>query len=153
MIRKAEEKDSEKIEKLLAAIAYLHYRLRPDIFKSHPKHDLQSVKEMINDKNNIINVYADENDEPIGYSIAVIKTPSGFNLVDRKIYYVDDLCVDEKYRGKGIGTELMDYDKEEAKKLNCGFLELNVWSDNVNSVKFYEHCGFKTQKQEMEIKL
>lgn len=40
--------------------------------------------------------------------------------------------------------------KEEAKRLGCYEVTLNVWAGNTSAEKFYEKMGLKTKEQQME---
>ena len=61
--------------------------------------------------------------------------------MDRKSLYIDDLCVDENMREQHIGTRLYEHVLEEAKKLGCYHVTLNVWCLNESAIRFYEKCG------------
>ena len=71
-------------------------------------------------------------------------------LTDVKTLYIDDICVDEKARGKGVGTALYTHVREYAKA--CGFynITLNTWTCNPGACAFYEAMGLKPQKISME---
>lgn len=154
-VRKAEEKDAPKIAEMLISIGALHHNGRPDIYKANlQKYNEKDVLRILEDENAPIFVAADEEDKVAGYAFCVIKTVENSNaLVDRKFLYIDDFCVDEKYRKRHVGQTLMQAVTEEAKKMGIDTIELNVWEFNESAVKFYEKCGFTTQKREMEIKL
>ncbi len=51
---------------------------------------------------------------------------------------IQELCVDEKFTGKGFGKLLADHAISEAKKLNCEIIELSVNNKRVNAHRFYE---------------
>ena len=70
--------------------------------------------------------------------------------MDRKTFYIDDLCVDENVRGKHIGTHLYKYVLSEAKKKGCYHVTLNVWCLNESAMRFYEKCGLSPLKITME---
>lgn len=53
--------------------------------------------------------------------------------------------VDEKYRGKGIGTELLNYVKDFGKENNCTDLYLTVNEENKDAINLYEKFGFKVK--------
>lgn len=57
--------------------------------------------------------------------------------------YVDTLCVDENYRGNGIGAELIALTKEKADGEGFNGLSLIVLADNVNAHRLYYRCGFE----------
>jgi ribosomal protein S18 acetylase RimI-like enzyme len=60
------------------------------------------------------------------------------------------LCVDEEHRGNGIGTILLDYVTEFARKNKFYNITLNVWALNDNAKCFYERNGMNIQKYGME---
>ena len=45
---------------------------------------------------------------------------------------------------------LFEYVKEEARKMNCYEVTLNVWAGNTSAEKFYEKMGMKTKERQME---
>lgn len=51
--------------------------------------------------------------------------------------------IDEKYRGRGIGTVLLTKVKEEARKQGYWTLYSNIFTDNEASIKLHEKCGFR----------
>ena len=73
-----------------------------------------------------------------------------FILTDIKTLYIDDLCVDERKRGRHIGKTLYDAVIAFAKEQECYNVTLNVWSLNENAMKFYQSCGMIPQKIGME---
>ena len=71
-------------------------------------------------------------------------------MTDIKTLYIDDLCVDEKLRGKHIGKELYEAAVRLAKDSGCYNLTLNVWSCNPSAMSFYQSLGLVPQKIGME---
>jgi GNAT superfamily N-acetyltransferase len=57
---------------------------------------------------------------------------------------LDALCVDERFRGKGIGTQLINLTKKKAKEEGFNALSLMVFADNTDAHRLYARCGFKT---------
>lgn len=64
--------------------------------------------------------------------------------------FIDDLCVDEHARGMRVGEQLFTYVKEEAKRLGCYEVTLNVWEGNDSARGFYERMGLKPKETQME---
>jgi len=60
----------------------------------------------------------------------------------RRNLCVLELFVDEKYRGKGVGTALMKRIEEIAKKKNVKLIFLYVHVKNKKAIKFYKKLGF-----------
>ena len=151
MIRKAEEKDITKIGDLLSQVDLVHHKGRPDIFKIGRKYNQNELKELLKDETRPILVSVDENDEVMGYCFCIFQKHENDNvLTDIKTLYIDDLCVDEKLRGRHIGKELFEFAKCFAKENGCYNLTLNVWNCNPSAMKFYKAQGMSEQKICME---
>ncbi len=56
---------------------------------------------------------------------------------------IEELVVSKRYRGKGVGKELINAAVEECKKLRCCEVEVSTEFTNVNAREFYKHCGFE----------
>ena len=67
-------------------------------------------------------------------------------MVKRRTAYMEDLCVDDDFRGKGIGSSLFVYAKEKAKEMGAERLDLMVWDFNEDARNFYERMGMKPQR-------
>ena len=152
MIRYAMEKDIEKIEDLLSQVDMVHHNGRPDIFKIGNKYSEEELKELLKNKQRPILVSVNESDEVIGYCFGIFQQHKDNSiLTDIKTLYIDDLCVDEKFRGKGVGKELYEAALSLAKEKGCYNLTLNVWSCNESAIRFYESMGLIPQKIGMEM--
>ena len=151
MIRLAKEKDIDKILDLLSQVDLVHHNGRPDIFKIGTKYSKAELKDLLSDERRPILVCTDENDEVMGYCFCIFQQHKNNSvLTDIKTLYIDDLCVDEKLRGKHIGKELYDAALKLAKDSGCYNLTLNVWSCNPSAMRFYEAQGLVPQKICME---
>ena len=151
MIRRAEEKDIPKIGDLLSQVDLVHHNGRPDIFKIGRKYSDKELVPMLSDDTRPILVATDENDEVMGYCFCIYQRHENDSVMtDIKTLYIDDLCVDEKLRGKNIGRELYEAAVSLARENGCYNLTLNVWSCNPSAIRFYEKCGLVPQKIGME---
>lgn len=151
MIRFAKEKDIPKIMDLLSQVDLVHHNGRPDIFKIGTKYSTDELKVLLADKERPILVAVDENDSVMGYCFCIFEQHINNSvLTDIKTLYIDDLCVDEKLRGRHIGRQLYDAALKLAKENGCYNLTLNVWSCNQSAMRFYESLGLKPQKIGME---
>ncbi len=152
MIRNATEKDIPKIGDLLSQVDLVHHSGRPDIFKIGRKYSDEELRGLLKDRQRPILVSVDENDEVMGYCFCIYQQHIDNSvLTDIKTLYIDDLCVDEKLRGKHIGKELYEAAVQLAKNSGCYNLTLNVWSCNPSALRFYESCGLVPQKIGMEL--
>lgn len=151
VIRRAQEKDMDGINKLLLQVCLVHHKGRPDLFKQGKKYTDGQLKEIIHDDMRPIFVAADEEENVLGYAFCIVVQHVGDNiLTDIKTLYIDDLCVDEEIRGQHIGKALYDAVLGFARESGCYNVTLNVWSLNEPAMKFYEKCGLKPQKVGME---
>ena len=152
MIRRAAEKDIAKIIDLLHQVCLVHHCGRPDIFKIGTKYSEDELRVLLQDEKRPILVSVDENDSVEGYCFCIYQQHECNSvLTDIKTLYIDDLCVDEKLRGKHIGKELYGAAVKLARESGCYNLTLNVWSCNPDAVRFYEAQGLIPQKIGMEI--
>ena len=152
-IRQAAAKDAHKICELLYAIADVHAKLRPDLFKpSASKYSIEELCEKFLREDERVFVCVDPNDEVVGYVFcAVIEKEENNVRTKIKTLYVDDLCVDENYRGQGIATELMNKALFFAKEIGCYNFTLNVWAGNIAAERFYEKFGLRAQCTHLEM--
>ena len=136
---------------MLCQVLKVHHQGRPDIFKPNAKkyQDEELIRIIADDERPIF--VAEEEGEVLGYAFCVFQRYVDNNiLTDIKTLYIDDLCVDERCRGKHIGKALYEYVVEFARDNGFYNVTLNVWSFNGNAQKFYEKMGMSPQKTGME---
>lgn len=151
MIRFATEKDIPRLGDLLCQVDLVHHKGRPDIFKVGRKYSDAELAELLKDKTRPILVSVDDTDTVQGYCFCIYQQHVGDSvLTDIKTLYIDDLCVDEAIRGKGIGRSLYEAAVTLAKETGCYNVTLNVWSCNPTAQRFYESLGMKPLKIGME---
>lgn len=150
-IRRAKQTDLKRINDLLYQVLNIHALSRPDLFIAGSKKftDEQLIKR-INDLCNPVFV-ATIDKKVLGYVFCEHIQLENHNVLKNvKTLYIDDLCVDETARGKGIGKALYDYVVAYAKDKGYYNVTLNVWADNDLAKKFYQKVGLKMQKIGME---
>ena len=151
-IRRAEEKDIPAVEKLLNEVLEIHAGIRPDIFiAGTSKYTPEELKKMFADEKYLIYVAVDDRDEVLGDAFCRKESrPFSHNMVQFTSLFIDDLCVDQSARGRHVGEALFEHVKQEAKKMGCYEVTLNVWAGNTSAEKFYEKMGMKTKERQME---
>ena len=149
-IRKSANKDITAILNLLQQVNLIHHNGRPDLFNVGTKYTKEQLENIICDNDRPILV-ADDNGVIKGYAFCIYQTHENETiLTDIKTLYLDDLCVDEKYRGEHIGKKLYDAVLKLAKENGCYNMTLNAWCFNQRAVGFYEKCGMQPLKIYME---
>jgi GNAT superfamily N-acetyltransferase len=152
-VRRAGSEDLERIDELLRQVCNVHHRGRPDIFKQDGrKYNRPELEIILEDDSRPVFVGVDECGQVQGYCFCVIiEHEEGGALHSRRELYIDDLCVDERARGGGIGRKIFSYIKEYARSIGCYHLTLNVWACNESAMQFYESMGMHMLKKEMEV--
>ncbi|WP_340111233.1 GNAT family N-acetyltransferase [Maribellus mangrovi] len=64
-----------------------------------------------------------------------------------KSLYLDDLFVKEEYRGKKIGSQLMQKMMDVAREEKCSRLRLQVLNWNSSAIEFYKKSGFMIDQE------
>ena len=153
LIRRAEIADIPHILRLLVQVCNVHQEIRPDIFRRDGvKYTETALRELLADEARPV-WCALEKDKFLGYCFCqwVVYRDSSVST-DRKELYIDDLCVDETVRGRGVATELFRYVTDVAKREGTNFITLNVWEGN-SAQRFYEKMGMKPRKTTLELTL
>lgn len=142
----------DRILGLLTQVLEIHADARPDIFiHGTTKYTREELGDILKDDSCPVYVAADEQDQVMGYVFCVYKEqPHSTNMVPFRSIYIDDLCVDRKYRGQHIGEQLFEYVKDLARREGCYEVTLNVWEGNDSAIAFYRKMGLKTMKTVME---
>lgn len=152
MIRNAEEKDIPGLNRLLEQVLKVHHDGRPDLWRDNAKkYTDEQLKEILRDKSRPIFVSVDEGGYVQGYAFCIYEEIKGDNVrADCRTLYIDDLCVDEKIRGKHIGTSLYNHVLDFARKEGFYNVTLNVWESNTAARKFYDAMGLVPLKTCLE---
>ena len=87
----------------------------------------------------------------LGHAFCRITEVKGDKLLqDTKTMYIDDICVDEKARGRHVGRALYDHVLAYARSAGCNSITLNVWEGNDAAIGFYRKMGMTVRKTTME---
>ncbi len=135
--------DLEKVNKLAKQVHEIHVAWRPDLYL-HVEDVLQ--KEYFENliQNEEILVAKLEN-EIVGYVTISMQEKNHHGLKFKKYLKIDAICVDEKWREKGIGNALLNFVKDFGKKNGCTDLSLTVNQENEKAIKVYEDFGMKVK--------
>lgn len=143
--------DYNGVDRLMVQVHQLHVKGRPDLYIDVDHiYSLNDFQKMVENQD-IITVLAEKEGVVVG--ICMVSMRAKTCMVKRRTAYMEDLCIDESYRGKGIGRELFLYVKEKAKEMGAERLDLMVWEFNESAKRFYEEMGMKPQRYIFETKL
>lgn len=96
------------------------------------------LQEIIASPTNRLFVAKKGNKEIIGMLSLII-----FRIPLAKKGLLEDFVVDEKYRGKGVGTKLVKTAVKQAKKEKVRYLDFTSRAERVAANRLYESLGFK----------
>ena len=122
-----------------------HQSGRPDIFADISDEELK--EDLIKNFERLSTIVIIDNDIIVGYLSYIIKERHSKKLD------VDQLVIDERYRGQGLGKKLMEEVKNIAVNNSCDRIELNCWLFNESALAMYEHIGFNKQRIIYEMSL
>lgn len=152
-IRTAEEKDAGAILRLLGQVLELHAAIRPDVFlPGTTKYTPEELNEIFHNGNRRSYVAEEADGTVVGYALCILgKQPFSNTMVPFTSLFIDDFCVDGAARGQGVGRQLFEHVKAEAKKLGCYEITLNVWEGNDDARAFYDRMGMRPKETQMEL--
>lgn len=151
-VRRAKASDLAIVNKLLYQVEDLHRVGRPDLFKpGEKKYTDDQLLEIFQNPATPVFV-AEEDGLVLGYVFCILQETRGAKaMFDHTTLYIDDLCVDESARGKGVGKILYDYTIDYARSIGCHNVTLHVWEKNPGARTFYEKMGMGIQQTTMEV--
>lgn len=154
LIRRAVISDIPDILRLLVQVCNVHQAIRPEIFKRDGvKYTESDLCELLQDETRPV-WCAVEDDTFLGYCFCQWVEYCGSSVsTDRRELYIDDLCVDEAVRGRGVATALFRHVTEAARASGTDFITLNVWQGNDSALRFYEKMGMTPRKTTLELRL
>lgn len=102
------------------------------------------------DKDKLLLV-AEEENSIVGFVLALIQETLPYDCLVKHTYvYLADIAVNSHFRGKGIGSKLLDTVKEWGKRKNAHHLELNVLAENILAEKLYLREKFTVSSKTMK---
>ena len=139
-LRKGTDADAELIIRYLKRLA--EYEKMGDVCNITP----QKLIKLMNEENGLRVIIAENGGESVGmmtwytYKIA---TFSG-----RRVFYIEDVFIEDDNRGNGIGTALFAEAKRLAEENSCARLEWKCLDWNTSAQKFYDKIGGKLSGDE-----
>ena len=150
-VRRAEARDIPAIMDLLVQVDMVHHNGRPDLFKGPTtKYSAEELGAILADEEKPVFVCTDENDRVLGHGFCVLQYSGGRLMEEHTTLYIDDICVDEGARGRGVGRALYEHILGFARAKGCYNVTLNVWNCNPGAMAFYEKLGLAPYRTGME---
>ena len=83
-------------------------------------------------------------DEPVGFAVFFHNFST---FLGKPGIYIEDLYIDKKSRGKGIGSRMLSFIAGLAIKRGCDMLEFSVLKWNRPSIRFYKNLGAEEKNE------
>lgn len=153
-IREANPADIPLLVLFGQKLTKMHLDFDPEYYtfdeKEFPSAFANWIRSQIDLPSSIV-VVAKENDEIVGFLSGFVKYLfPWFNI--KKVGHVSFMFIDEKYRGKGVGTKMVDAAKRWFKNEGLYYIELYVNENNKNGLSFWKNMGFKDFQKFLRMK-
>ena len=113
-----------------------------DLFKQlSPKKVQQSLEEILDENNSITLVYGCKDENIIG-----IASMCTYKVISGKKAWIEDVVVNSKYRGKGLGRKLMKKLIEIGEKQNLTEILLFTENHRKAAISLYTDLGFRIKE-------
>ena len=109
----------------------------------------QYFQELVTDDEQVCFVAEDDN-MLVGYIAAA---PKELSYRKSKYLEIDNMGVNPEYRGKGVGTLLIEEVKKWAKENGYNKLFVNSYFKNTSAIAFYKKNGFEEIDVSLEMKI
>ena len=151
MLELARSADRDSVNAIAAQVHAMHVAWRPDIYAM--EEELYSEARFMDAIRNRELYVARLSGTVIGYVLLKTRNYDWTGVVKRKVMVVDEICVDEACRNRGIGTLMMEEVHALAKAFGYTDLQLGVYPQNDAAVAFYQKCGFTIRSIDMQRKV
>ena len=149
LIREALPGDYEAYARIMGQVLALHVDWRPDIYR--PNDDLFSEADF-NARRKERALWVAETEGRVAAVMELkfhhVEDPAH---VTRNVLYVEAIAVDEPYRRRGIGRQMVDFLRRKRREWGLDGLELQVNARNRAAWEMYRACGFTEKSVNLEL--
>lgn len=141
-LRTASERDLPDIVRLYRVLDEEMVALQPEFFCAAPREETY-IRKNLNSPDACF-LLAEADGQTIGFALVTYAgwTPAFSALLPHRYAELCDLVVDEAWRGKDVGSQLVAAAKRWARDRRLEYLELNVLSQNDAAIALYESHDF-----------
>ena len=151
MLELATTKDRSDINRLARQVHEMHVQWRPDLYQMPEElYPEELFTELVKQRELYV---AKKDGAVIGFVLIRMRVSEGIGKITRKTLCIDQVCVDEPLRNRGIGSQMMEEVRILARAFGCTDLQLGVYPQNDAAVSFYQKCGFMIRSIDMQRKI
>lgn len=141
------------MNRIVRQVHNLHVENRSDVYRDTDPFSKAEFDRLLEGEN-VFALVAEDAGQLVGFCAMAIKAPPDNPLLQPRIVaLIEDICVDEAYRKKGVGRLLFDAASQAARQRGAVSLELSAWAFNETARRFYEDMGMTERSRVMELKL
>lgn len=151
-VRIARDADLESVNILRKQVNDLHVAGKPEVFKPGFSDELRNFVRVIQDDPEQDIAVAEADGRICGFAVLHhIRKPENPFMYERDFLDIDEFCVDEAWRRRGVASALVGFTRDYAREKGIRRIELNMWEFNQDALAFYEAAGFRTFRRYMEL--
>ena len=146
--------DFDAICQLLYELDEFHVRLLPDLLQTidDPARQNERIGQYVAADDAELLV-AELHGALVGLStVRVLSNPDAPMFKAGQRAYMDDLVVSDRFRGRGIGKQLLSKVVDWARARELKYVDTNVWDDNECAMSFYRFHGFQPRYHRLELR-
>lgn len=143
-IRNVKKRDYEAVDGLLQQLQAIHMKGRPELYGPVEHCMARECFESLISNDEVIALLAELDRAVVGVCFVSLLNQSG--MVKMRTAFIDQIVVDEPYRGQGIGKALFAEVTKRARAIGAKRLDLIVWSFNQPATAVYERLGMTPQR-------
>lgn len=152
IIRKAVLEDAALITRLTSTVQNLHAGMSPTIYRPVAPDDpaiFEHVCHRLQQDDHVFYI-AEEDGDAVGLMLCCIRigetNPYSF---PRKVLVIDQISVEEAYRGTGVADTLIQQAFDLARQHKISRISLGVLAWNERAIAFYKKYGFEIEQMRM----
>jgi len=151
VIRQANKHDLEALSRLYTEFHEFHVSGVPDRllrFDSSRIAELHAALQKIIENKDAVILVAEVDGQLVGLGEVYMREDSPNPLkVQHKYGHLQSMIVTESYRGRGIGTRILEAVEQWAKEKNAAEVRLDTWEFKEGPLEFYEKRGYNTLRR------
>lgn len=149
VIRCAREADYSEVCRIMNQVQEMHVAWRPDIYR-HAEVLLPYEGYLESVKSGTFLV-AERDGQVVGVLFYMVRHIESCSQVTRNILFIDSIAVDDRYRGQGIGHQLLDHVAALREEKQYDGVELQVNAKNAAARQMYARYGFTEKSINLEL--
>lgn len=146
-IQAATLEDANAFAVLFNTVEAYHRQHMPSRYRQPPEnYAIEFFQQALTSENSKI-FFAVSDADIVGYILVNIKEIGSSPMLNPgKFFFVEQLAISPAARRRNIGTELMNFAEQLAKKMGFNEVELNYWMFNDVAEKFYRTLGYEPRR-------